>query len=208
MHGTAMVKAARLGANLVAHPNYIKPYLTNYISPKAPVDLELPWFAYSVIQFLDETVRSKMLVYEYGSGGSTLYFARRCARVVSIEDDLDWHDRVSRIIHDRRIANVDLRFCATDLTSVEAFRASSYADCLPEEPADIIVVDGSELTVQVRPLCFEIAETRVKSGGMIIVDDSWRYTDLRRRNRAKKVRVFKSVGPARPGVTSTDVFFY
>jgi hypothetical protein len=43
---------------------------------------------------------------------------------------------------------------------------------------------------------------------MIVVDDSWRYPELRAKNRAKRFSVFQSVGPCRPGVTSTDVFFY
>jgi hypothetical protein len=208
MNNPTVVKVARLAANLVSHPRYIGPYLSNYISPRSPVDLELPWFSYSAIRFLDKTVKPDMLVYEYGSGGSTLYFSKRCARVVSVEDNSRWFERVGWILHRRNITNADLRFAPADLTSIERFRASVYPDALPRELADIIVVDGSEESIQIRPVCFEIAESRVKPGGMIIVDDSWRYTHLRQRNRAKRVQIYQSVGPARPGVTSTDIFFY
>ena len=79
---------------------------------------------------------------------------------------------------------------------------------MPDERFDIIVVDGSEEWTQVRPICFQKAEARMKWGGIIVVDDSWRYPGLRERNRAKSLRIFQSVGPCRPGVTSTDVFFY
>ena len=48
----------------------------------------------------------------------------------------------------------------------------------------------------------------IKPGGIIVVDDSWRYPKLRQENRAQKHRIFQSVGPCRPGVTSTDIFFY
>ena len=73
---------------------------------------------------------------------------------------------------------------------------------------DIVVVDGSEEWTQVRPVCFQYAENFVRKGGIIVVDDSWRYPVLRRENKAKRYQVFQSVGPCRPGVTSTDIFFY
>ena len=57
-------------------------------------------------------------------------------------------------------------------------------------------------------MCFERAENQIKPGGIIVIDDSWRYPGLRKKNRAKEFREFRSVGPCRPGVTSTDVYFY
>jgi hypothetical protein len=51
-------------------------------------------------------------------------------------------------------------------------------------------------------------EDRVKPGGIIVLDDSWRYAAPRLRNKAKRFEVFESVGPCRPGCTTTDVFFY
>ena len=79
---------------------------------------------------------------------------------------------------------------------------------MPDDRFDIIVVDGSEEWNLIRPICFEKAEKHVKKGGVIVVDDSWRYPELRERNQAKDFQVFQSVGPCRPGVTSTDIFFY
>lgn len=38
--------------------------------------------------------------------------------------------------------------------------------------------------------------------------DSWRYRELRAQHRAHRLEVFESVGPARFGVTSTDVYFF
>jgi hypothetical protein len=209
MNGSPVVKIARLASNLAVHPSYIAPYLEGYASQRSPLDLEMPWFSYSAIRYLDRLVKPSMVVYEYGSGGSTLYFSKRSGHVVSIEDNKEWYERVSDIVRERAIENIDIRFTPANLSSIEKFRASGYADALPNEPADIVVVDGSESDdVQVRPRCFSVAETRIKRGGVIIVDDSWRYPQLRRRNRAKSFKIFQSVGPARPGVTSTDLFFY
>jgi predicted O-methyltransferase YrrM len=79
---------------------------------------------------------------------------------------------------------------------------------MPDEKFDLIVVDGSEEWTHVRPICFAKAEDHVKEGGIIVVDDSWRYPTLRQKHHAKDLKIFQSVGPCRPGVTSTDIFFY
>ena len=38
-------------------------------------------------------------VLEFGSGGSTLFFARRCHEVYSYETDIDWHNSVRDILN-------------------------------------------------------------------------------------------------------------
>jgi len=73
---------------------------------------------------------------------------------------------------------------------------------------DVIVVDGQEDSIQVRPECFWKAEKHVKPGGIIVVDDSWRYPQLKTTNKAKKWRDWKGVGYCRRGVTSSCIFFY
>src|ERR1022692_694672 len=95
-----------------------------------------------------------------------------------------------------------------DFKNPEGFENSAYLHSIPPQKFDVIVVDGAEDAVPVRPICFYHAENFINPGGIIVVDDSWRYPELRRINRAAKHRIFKSVGPCRPGVTSTDIFFY
>jgi SAM-dependent methyltransferase len=209
MQGTVPQKIGRVITNLVTHPQYIPRCLVhNAINGKTPLDLEIPWFAYAAIDFLEESLRPGMSVCEYGSGGSTLFFARRAKSVLSIEDNPKWHELVSRRLEEKGIANVTLRLCPFDFKNPVGFEDSDYLRALPDESFDVIVVDGSEEWTQVRPVCFRKAEQRIRPGGMIIVDDSWRYPELRTNNRAKRCSVFQSVGPCRPGVTSTDVFFY
>lgn len=149
-----------------------------------------------------------MDVFEYGSGGSTLYFARRGASVTSTEDKSDWLRRVQTELSAQRITNVALQFRPFDFHRPISFDESDYLRSIPDRSFDIIIVDGTEEVVPLRPTCFHHAESRIASGGIIIVDDSWRYPQLRSANRAKSFREFRSVGPCRAGVTSTDVYFY
>ena len=209
MHGTIPQKVGRLVTHLLLHPQYIPRCLTdNVINGKTPLDLEVPWFSYAAIDFLEQFLRPCMNVCEYGSGGSTLFFARRTKSVFAIEDNPRWYDLVSRRLKEKGVLNVTLKLYPFDFRNPVGFENSGYLNAMPDERFDVIVVDGSEEWTQVRPICFEKAETRVKEGGIIVVDDSWRYPVLRKNHKARDFKVFQSVGPCRPGVTSTDIFFY
>jgi hypothetical protein len=209
MHGTVPQKIGRVISNLVLHPQYISRCINhNLLNGKTPLDLELPWFSYAAIDFLEDFLQPHMTVCEYGSGGSTLFFSRRVKSVCSIEDNPKWFELVSNRLQQQGVRNAKLTLHPFDFKAPAGFENSDYLNAMPDERFDVIVVDGSEEWTQVRPICFQHAEARIKSGGIIAVDDSWRYPRLRERNRARSHRVFQSVGPCRPGVTSTDIFFY
>jgi predicted O-methyltransferase YrrM len=210
MNGTVSQKIARTLFNLMLHPQYITRCVAHNVLNGTPtIELGLPWFSYAAIDFLEKFTRPGMEVFEYGSGGSTLFFARRAKSVLAVEDNATWFRYVIRKLEQREVRNAMVKLCPFDIYHTEHFAETAYFRALPEGPFDIILVDGSEDNGSpIRPMCFERAEVRVKKGGIIVVDDSWRYPELRKRNRAHCCRTFESVGPCRPGVTSTDVFFY
>jgi predicted O-methyltransferase YrrM len=209
MHGTLPQKIVRAITSLAMHPQYIPRCVNhNLINGKTPLDLELPWFSYAAIDFLEDHLEPEMSVCEYGSGGSTLFFAKRARSVFSIENDPEWFERVSRRLEAQSCRNVTMELHLFDFKNPTGFEHSAYLHAIPDGRFDVIVVDGGEEWIPVRPACFEKAEGRIKPGGIIVVDDSWRYPQLREHNHACEVRTFKSVGPCRPGVTTTDVYFY
>ena len=209
MKGSLPRKITRLITDLIIHPQYLPRCVEhNIINGTSPLDLEMPWFSYAANDFLAGYLRPHMLVCEYGTGGSTLFYARRTKFVYAIEDNEKWHGLVSKRILEQEIQNVDLRLRPFDFKNPTGFEQSDYLHAMPDEPFDVISIDSSEEWTQVRPACFYHAEKLIKPGGIIVVDDSWRYPALRANNRAKRFRIFQSVGPCRPGVTSTDVFFY
>lgn len=202
-------RVAKLSRDLIRRPGNIGRYLAhNVIAPRPPIELELPWFAYTAIDFLEKFLQPHMRVFEFGSGGSTLFFAKRVRGVVSVEDDLHWHDMMANKLTRDGLTNVDLRFCPVQFSNAEEFAESRYVRAVRERTFDVIIVDGSESNLEMRPICFRAAEEQIAPGGIIIVDDSWRYQTLRQSCRAQKSETFESVGPARFGVTSTDVYFY
>jgi predicted O-methyltransferase YrrM len=209
MRGTVPEKIGRVVSNLVLHPQYISRCLShNVLNAKTPLDLELPWFSYAAIDYLEKFLKPHMTVFEYGSGGSTLFFARRTQSVLSVEDNMKWFELVTGRLKSKGLDNAKLEWCSFDFKTATGFDDSDYLHSMPDERFDVIVVDGTEEWTLIRPICFQKAEKHVKEGGIIVVDDSWRYPELRKQSQAKDVRIFESVGPCRPGVTSTDIYFY
>ena len=74
MHGTLPAKVGRVIANLISHPGYIPRWTDALVARKRPLDLEIPWFSYAAIDFLEDYLQPEMSVFEYGTGGSTLFF--------------------------------------------------------------------------------------------------------------------------------------
>jgi hypothetical protein len=56
----------------------------------------LPWLPLSFVARFESWPTSGWSVFEWGSGWSTIWLAERCARVVSMESDLAWHERIAR----------------------------------------------------------------------------------------------------------------
>ena len=201
---------ARTISNLLANPRYLPRYVShNLLQSKLPLDLELPTFSYAAIDFLKDFLRPDMNVAEYGSGPSTLFFARRVQRVFAVEDQLDRFMRLSARLRSLGFEHVRLELFPFDVFDVESFRRSNYLNAFPEDTCMVFAVHNHEGgKTLLRPICFQHAEERIQPGGIILVNDSWRYPELRKENKALRVETFQSVGPYRPGLVSTDVFFY
>lgn len=58
--------------------------------------LDLPWWAFGAIDHVDAILRRRgrdMVAFEYGSGASTVWLARRCRAVYSVEHESEWAER-------------------------------------------------------------------------------------------------------------------
>ncbi len=212
MEGSIARKMGRLVMNLAAYPRHLPRYIRDntrhWLANATPLDLEIPWFSYAATDMLESFLEPHMKAFEYGSGGSTIFLAKRVKAVLSVEDNSVWFDIVSRRLHETGLSNVELLLRPFDVKNPVGFESSEYFGALPDEMFDVLVIDGSEEWTQVRPACFRRAEERVNPGGIIVLDDSWRYHEPQRSNKARRVESFVSTGPCRPGVTSTDIFFY
>ncbi len=121
-------------------------------------DRPLPWMNYNIIGLLDERLGPELKIFEYGSGYSTLFFAERAAKVVSVEYDRAWYEQMKPSLPD----NVTLLH--EELEYDGPYCRSILRD---EELFDLVVVDGRD-----RVRCSENATARLSERGVILFDDT------------------------------------
>ena len=130
-----------------------------------------PWLTRDAVEFLRQWLRPGDLAVEFGSGRSTIWFAR-CIQpnghIISVEDHEGWHRDVSERLKALGLANYTYRL------SIE--EPGPYVGAAQEELAkrgglaDFILVDGSA-----RDLCAVWGLEHIKPGGVIAVDNVQRY---------------------------------
>lgn len=208
MNLTNSQRVTNLIGNLISTPQLILPYLRmSVFSRKLPIDFGMPWWSFLAVYRADSLLAGKR-VFEYGTGGSTLRFAKIAQKVVSVEDHADWMAVVQDRLTNESILNVEIRLCPFDFKNPLNFESSEYISAVDGEDWDVVIIDGQDWTFKQRLSCFRKVEPKMQVGSIIIVDDFWRYEELLKSNRAKSVEVYESVGPSRIGVTSTAFFFY
>lgn len=104
---------------------------------------------------------------EWGAGRSTVWFARRVSRLVSVEHDDKWRQRVSHMLVDASVRGiVDLRL----LDDWDRGEDSDYVRAIaamPPQSLDFALVDGVA-----RDWCALACLEKVRSGGIVIIDNA------------------------------------
>ena len=127
-----------------------------------------PWWIKEAIDFLDtKCLDDTMVAYEWGSGASTPWLARRVASLVSLEDDKGWYEFMQP--HVKPFGNIELVYCPLK---------EGYADHIlqyPDDSFDFIEVDGPQ-----RERCVPNAIRKLKRNGVFVLDDSQleEYTEI------------------------------
>lgn len=147
-----------------------------------------PWLVFPAIDMLEGLDLHGKRVFEYGSGGSTLFWLRKGCQVVAVEHDPAWFARVQSLLPPA--APIDYRLVEPELGAVPAVlpdpanpdhyvSASDYRggrvyrryamqiDQFAEQSFDIVLIDG-----RARPACLKHSVSRVKLGGYLILDNS------------------------------------
>lgn len=199
----------RLGFFLFKRPQEILSYLAyGPLCEKTPLELGMPWWSFGAVREVGRIIKKEMRVFEFGSGGSSIFLAERAGIVTSVEDEESWAQAVRQEAQKRGVQNLQILHIPFDFFACRNFETSAYLNSLKGEPYDLIVVDGKEEETQVRDQCFWRAEKIIRKGGVIVVDDSYRYPQIKKQNQAKHWWAIKGTGYCRAGVTETTIFFY
>jgi hypothetical protein len=166
----------------------------------------IPWFTYPAIEFFDSMVLEGKSVLEVGSGFSTLYWAQRGCRGVSLEIDPEWANSLSQTLSG--IADSDLISVinVSDSLLKPRLRARDFLDsqqvekltAIPENefPEESLIMIENETTIidslvnhlpncdlfvvdgVARNLCLMMADKLCKDSVLIVLDNSDRIDYL------------------------------
>ena len=154
----------------------------------------IPWFSYPAIEYLKSLDLSKMSVFEYGSGNSTLFWAKRTAAVTSVENDTKWFNVTLNKLKSRKNINLILEKDKHNYINSINKNKTKY---------EIIVIDG-----EFRLECSQTSLKRLKNGGFIILDNSeWfpKISSYFRRHGLIEIN-FTGFGPINPYTTTMSLF--
>ena len=112
----------------------------------------VPWFTYPTIEYLNCLDLSGCSVFEYGMGYSSLYWLSKTNKVISIEHDENWYNKII----------MKLSLNNEKLTCYLFKNKNEYVSALEKfnQFFDIIVIDGKW-----RRKCAESAVRHIKSFG-------------------------------------------
>ena len=158
-------------------------------SSKGTLEHRVPWLVFGSISFLEGWLKKEMRVFEYGSGGSTLYLAERVASIVSVEHDSQWYEHAEEQINRSGFTNIQYFLlapqAAANNASMECTNPENYVSCFteykgkefsayarfidgyPDESFDLVIVDG-----RVRHSCIVHAMQKVKKQGILLLDNA------------------------------------
>jgi tRNA A58 N-methylase Trm61 len=157
----------------------------------------IPWVTYSFIDFIKTRLNKNLTIFEYGSGNSTLFYAQRVKRVVSVEHDEAWFNKIVK----EKAANAEMIF-----THLETGGEYSKKASLLGEKFDVIIVDGRD-----RVNCCKHSVDALSTNGVLVLDDSERetYQEARTFLTAKgfKELPFTGISPGLFYNKATSVFY-
>lgn len=206
--------------HLMVHPGSFK-YIGKWIkykfftAKKDNISAALPWMNLEVIDWLSKYLKKDMSLFEWGSGGSTFFYANLVKEVISIEYDEGYYKLVKSQLEDKGKDNVVLKlvkpqkkgemrsFCSLHLDSYFDDYVESI-DAYPDRHFDVIVVDGRQ-----RNQCFKRALLKIKEGGIIVFDNFEReiYKKSQYQNNLSYT-MYEGLMPFSFVIGSTAIFVY
>jgi hypothetical protein len=150
---------------LARHPEWLRQ------RTGATIALRAPWWPYDAVAWVAANLPPGPRVFEYGSGGSTLWLEDLGADVTSVEDNAQWHKQTAAALR----PGTRLLFqppqqsgVASDLFGPGFFDAYVAAiDGEQDGSLDLVIIDG-----RARIECVHHAMTKVKPDGLLLFDDT------------------------------------
>jgi hypothetical protein len=128
-----------------------------------------PWIAQGAVRYLDQNLNKNWVGIEWGSGRSTIWFARRLNTLLSIEHNEKWYRLVSSTLS----ANAECRLIP--LNHLEREPTKPIYDPLPDYVAVVNELDQINFAVvdgHYRQACIRATLPKLSAGGLLVVDNT------------------------------------
>lgn len=175
---------------LIAQPyKYFFRWRKSLIGGRNSIQDEMPWMTFASIDYISKHLHADSKVFEFGGGGSTLFFLKNNAAVYTVEHDEKWFEILQGIVEQKLGAKWKGFF-------IQAEQGDFLLNPSPSNPAhygtndqfyqgthfknystkildfedgffDMVLVDGRS-----RPACLSHSLAKVKKGGLLILDNS------------------------------------
>ena len=140
-----------------------------------PMSIEdkMPAFVPGVAEYLLAHLPKTAKVFEWGSGGSTLFFDSHFSSVVSVEHEERWAKEVSAKLSHRALVlfHPPVKGSIGPVSSVVEYNGRHFGDYVnainSRGQFDLISVDG-----RCRPACLGVAVKHVRPGGLLLLDNA------------------------------------
>lgn len=132
-----------------------------------------PWFSPQAVSFLEKYLLPTDDGLEFGTGRSTVWFARRIHYLTSVEHNLIWANRVRAMLTEESITNVTLHHHPRVDGAAQEIEKSAYvsvAGSFEPQSLDFVIIDGiyrAQCTLRALPL--------LKSHAVLIIDNVNKY---------------------------------
>lgn len=155
-----------------------------------------PWLTFPAIDLLHQHARTTQRVFEYGGGGSTLFWCDRVAEVMTVEHDAGWFKALEQAVNGVKAKWLGMSIPSDEGDLVpapdpaepahyssadEASKGRNYKayaqaiNAYPDAHFDIVLIDGRS-----RASCLSLSVPKLKPGGLLVLDNAERayYTAL------------------------------
>ncbi len=133
---------------------------------------DLPWLTQTANGILATYLSPADSGLEFGSGRSTLWFAKQVGHLISVEHDEVWFQKVLQMLKDNHLNNVDYQLHPRNLAD-ERGGETDYVKVfqgIKSDSIDFVLVDGVY-----RDFCALESIRAIRPGGVLIIDDVHRY---------------------------------
>lgn len=122
-----------------------------------------PWLTYGAIIALEHILNKEMRVLEFGSGGSTIFWAKNCKSVKSYETNPVWYDDVKLKLKTQNLKNVEIVLC-------DRRGMSRGLKSQPDNSFDIVLIDSDPRRSRRLDLANNTV-SKIKTGGWLVIDN-------------------------------------